>query len=124
MPMGVRSRLLLLAERSSLLLGLVGVVWIGALQLVAARETQLELERFVALRVVAAGAPDQSLWAPDRVRAWREALRGPAPPPLAVLRIPSIGLEVPVLSGTDDRTLDRGVGHVEYTAQPGTDGNL
>ena len=45
------------------------------------------------------------------------------PAPLAVLRIPKIRLEVPVLPGTDDRILDRGVGHIEDTAPPGTDGN-
>ena len=28
-----------------------------------------------------------------------------------------------MLPGTDDRTLDRGLGHVDGTAQPGTDGN-
>ena len=28
-----------------------------------------------------------------------------------------------MLPGTDDRTLDRAVGHIEGTAQPGTDGN-
>ncbi len=39
------------------------------------------------------------------------------------IRIPKIRLEAPVLSGTDDRTLDRGVGHIEDTADPGTDGN-
>ena len=82
--------------------------------------TRHDLERFGALRVV---APDQSLWSPVRVSAWRKALGEPAPAPLAVLRIPKIRLEVPVLPGTDDRTLDRGVGHIEGTAQPGTDGN-
>ena len=70
-----------------------------------------------------AGTPDQSLWSPNRVSAWRKALSDPAPAPLAVLRIPKIRLEVPVLPGTDDRTLDRAVGHIEDTAQPGTDGN-
>ncbi len=40
-----------------------------------------------------------------------------------MLRIPKIRLEVAVLPGTDDRTLDRGVGHIEDTAPPGTDGN-
>ena len=40
-----------------------------------------------------------------------------------MLRIPKVRLEVPVLPGTDDLTLDRGVGHIEYTVQPGTDGN-
>ena len=28
-----------------------------------------------------------------------------------------------MLPGTDDHTLDRGLGHIEDTAQPGTDGN-
>jgi sortase A len=40
-----------------------------------------------------------------------------------VLRIPKIRLEVPVLPGTDDHTLDRAAGHIEDTAQPGMDGN-
>ena len=40
-----------------------------------------------------------------------------------MLRIPKVRLEVPVLPGTDDRTLDRGVGHIEHTVEPGTDGN-
>jgi len=40
-----------------------------------------------------------------------------------VLRIPRIGLEVPVLEGTDDSTLDRGAGHIEDTPVPGADGN-
>jgi len=43
--------------------------------------------------------------------------------PLAVLRIPRLRVEVPVLPGTDDRTLDRAVGHIDDTALPGADGN-
>ena len=42
---------------------------------------------------------------------------------LAVLRIPRIGLEVPVLEGTDESTLKRAVGHIEDTAIPGAAGN-
>jgi sortase A len=87
-----------------------------------------DLERFAALRVTPEQSlrvtPDQSLWSPLRVGAWRQALSEPAPAPLAVLRIPKIRLEVAVLPGTDDRTLDRGVGHIQDTAQPGMDGNL
>ena len=84
------------------------------------------MERFAARRLVAleANTSDQSLWAPERVSAWRKALLEPAPASLAVLRIPKIRLEVPVLPGTDDRTLDHAVGHIEGTAQPGTEGNL
>ena len=106
--------------------GLAGLVWWGAFQIGVATSTRDDLERFAALRVVAAqgGTPDQSLWSANRVSAWRQALSEPAPPPIAVLRIPKIRLEVPVLSGTDDRTLDRAVGHVENTASPGTNGNI
>jgi sortase A len=41
-----------------------------------------------------------------------------------VLRIPRIGLEVPVLEGTDEWTLNRGVGHIADTAIPGAEGNV
>lgn len=43
---------------------------------------------------------------------------------LAVLRIPRLRLEVPVLEGTDEFTLNRGVGRIAGTAQPGEGGNL
>ncbi|HUM11643.1 MAG TPA: class D sortase [Myxococcaceae bacterium] len=75
-----------------------------------------------------AGAPvvevDQSLWDAGRIRAYARALARPAPPPLALLRIPRLGLEVPVLQGTDEWTLDRAVGHIEGTSRPGQAGNV
>jgi len=42
---------------------------------------------------------------------------------LAVLRIPGIHLEVPVLNGTNALTLNRGVGWIAGTARPGEAGN-
>ena len=118
-------RLLLVAERLSWALGLVGLVCWGAFHIEAASATRRHLERFVALQsvVMRAGLPDQTLWSSIRVNSWRKTLSEPAQLALAVLRIPGIGLEVPVLQGTADRTLDRGLGHIEDTAQPGTDGN-
>jgi len=68
--------------------------------------------------------PDQSLWSPERVKAWLLTETGTPDAPLAVLRIPKIHLEVPVLEGTDDATLDRGVGHIAGTALPSAPGNL
>ena len=117
---------LLIAERATWALGLAGLVWWGAFHIGAGSSMRHDLDRFAAIQALAmkAGTPDQSLWSPARVSAWRQALSEPAPAPLAVLRIPKIRLEVAVLPGTDDRTLDRGVGHIEDTAQPGTDGNL
>jgi len=85
-----------------------------------------ELKRFAALQAAPLrepAAPDLSLWDRERISAWRLALTEPAPPPLAVLRIPKIRLEVAVLHGTDDVTLNRAVGHIDDTALPGTDGN-
>ena len=67
---------------------------------------------------------DQSLWNVGRIRAYARALVRPAPPPMAVLRIRRLGLEVPVLEGTDEWTLDRGVGHIEDTPRPGETGNV
>jgi sortase A len=44
--------------------------------------------------------------------------------PLAVLRIPKLRLEVPVLNGTDELTLNRGVGRIPGTALIGQTGNI
>lgn len=67
--------------------------------------------------------PDQRLWSPERVRAWAESRQQATPAPLAVLRIRRLGIEVPVLEGTDDWTLNRAAGHIGDTAAPGEDGN-
>lgn len=73
----------------------------------------------------AATAPvDTSLWSDKRIRAYRDSLNHAFSAPLAVLSIPKIHLEVPVFEGTDDVTLDRGVGRIEGTARPGLAGNL
>ena len=71
-----------------------------------------------------AGAPDFRLWSEERVEAYQSSLLGNVPPPLGVLKIPSVGLEVPLLEGTDDLTLNRGVGHIEGTAAPSGIGNV
>ena len=68
--------------------------------------------------------PDMSLWSPQRIKAWEQAQRHAAGGVLAVMRIPAIRLEVPVLAGSDDITLDRGAGHIEDTALPGDAGNI
>jgi sortase A len=117
-----------LAERAAWAIGIVCLGAWGVLQIDGARGARTELERFALLQAVAAqqqqvGEPDLSLWDEERIHAWRRSLDAPAAPPLGVLRIPKIRLEVAVLPGTDDFTLNRGVGHIEDTAAPGTDGN-
>ena len=69
-------------------------------------------------------APDQSLWAPGRVEAFRESLSGSIRAPIGILRIPSIELTVPIFDGTSSLSLNRGVGRIEGTARVDERGNL
>ena len=63
-------------------------------------------------------------WHPNRIRAWRDALKRLGPPPLATLQIRRLGVNVVVLGGTDDWTLNRAVGHIDGTPKPGDIGNV
>ena len=64
------------------------------------------------------------LWDSARIRAYRSSLAVKFPPPEAILRVPKANIEVPVLEGTDDLTLNRGAGHLPGTALPGQPGNM
>ena len=67
---------------------------------------------------------DFSLWSKKRIAEYEDSLTRHFARPLAVLRISKVQLEVPVLEGTDDLTLNRGVGHIAGTGFPGSDGNI
>jgi sortase A len=58
------------------------------------------------------------------VAAYRSALRVAAPSAEAVLRIPSVGLKVPVMEGTSRLVMNLGAGHIAGTAEPGGGGNV
>jgi sortase A len=64
------------------------------------------------------------LWSAIRVRTYKAALQRQTPATLAILRIPRLELEVPVYDGTSDAVLDLAAGRIEYTALPGTVGNV
>jgi sortase A len=68
--------------------------------------------------------PNQALWTDRRIREYEESLRAEADPPLAVLTIARLDIEVPVYNGTDDFNLNRGVGRIKGTARVGSPGNL
>lgn len=70
------------------------------------------------------GGVDFTLWSPKRIEAYRASLEAQIAAPLAVLRIPKLDLVVPVLEGTDELALNRGVGHIEGTPRPGEAGNV
>jgi sortase A len=68
--------------------------------------------------------PDQSLWGQGRIDAYRDSA-GPEPEAaVGVLRIPAIKLEAPIFDGTAERTLNRGIGRIEGTADVGAAGNI
>jgi sortase A len=72
---------------------------------------------------------DFSLWGERRVNAYRQNVgEHPAIKPagtlLAVLRIPKISLEAPLFDGTDDLTLNHGVGRIAGTSRPDERGNI
>jgi sortase A len=69
-------------------------------------------------------AVDFSLWDPKRIREYEASFAHEIEAPLAVLEIPKLALRVPVLNGTDDLRLNRGVGRVRGTGWPGQAGNL
>jgi sortase A len=73
---------------------------------------------------LAEGPVDVSLWSDVRVKEWKESLAADRRAPLAILRMPRLKIDVPVLEGTDDLTLNRGAGWIEGTARPGEAGNI
>lgn len=68
--------------------------------------------------------PNFVLWSEQRVHQYAESLGKHVASPLAVIRIDRVHVEAPVLEGTDDLTLNRGVGHIAGTALFGENGNI
>lgn len=69
------------------------------------------------------GSPDQSLWSESRIRAFAASEGLEVAPPVAVLRIPSLDLAVPVYPDQRELHLNRGVGLVEGSGSPDKGGN-
>ncbi len=67
---------------------------------------------------------DFALWSVKRMQAYENSLALKLKPPVAVLSIPRLDLEVPVFNGTDDLVLNRGAGRIAGTAGPGEAGNM
>ncbi len=74
--------------------------------------------------ISAVAAPDTTLWAPGRVSDYESSLKADLPPVLGVLKIPSIGLEVPVYPSDSDLLMDRGSGVIDGMSYPHEPGNI
>jgi sortase A len=122
-------------ERLLLICGLFLVALFVGSRIYSAVMSRAELKRFHNLQAQQSVQPssrsvdplfklDFSLWSEKRIAAYEQSLTGQFAPALAVLRIAKVQLEVPVLEGTDDLVLDRGVGHIPGTVLPGEVGNI
>ena len=119
------SSMWLVAEAFAIVLGVGCLAYVGVHYIDGVLARRAALDRFAELRAVGrrTDTPELTLWSPQRIAAWQRSLTLPREEPLAVLHIPRIRLDVPVLKGTSDATLDRGVGHIEGTPMPGAGGN-
>jgi len=121
-------------ERLLLIVGVMMLGLYGAARIHRTVLSNAELQRFKSQQTVSVAGPhgvavttanpDFSLWSEKRVKEYQESLAAHFAPAIGILRIPKINVEVPILEGTDDLTLNRGVGHVADTANPGEDGNV
>ena len=69
-------------------------------------------------------AVDFRLWSAKRIAEYEDSLEQHVAPPLAVLHISKFQLRVPVSEGTDELTLNRGIGNIAGTARPDEEGNI
>ncbi len=111
-------------ERISLLAGVVlltlaGLVWIDGIA--HSRSAIADFER---ARIHVVTPAEQLTWSEGRKSEYERSLSGDAGTTLAILRISSTGMEVPVFDSLSDTALNRGAGHVGGTALPGRNGNI
>jgi sortase A len=69
-------------------------------------------------------APDYSLWDATQIKDYEKALQADYPPPLGILTIRSLDIQVPIFNGTEEYVLDRGAGRIKGMARMDEDGNL
>jgi sortase A len=116
-----------LIERVVWVIGLLALATWALLSIAGPAAARRDVDRFLADRGAASpappSAPDFLLWSDIRIQAWRAAQTEAAPAPTAVLRIRRLAVEAPIYEGTDNGTLNRGVGHIDGTPLPGASGN-
>ena len=129
-------RLVVWIQRFLLIVGLALLASCVTTYIYRGIEVRAELRLFESLRAKTAAETTKSLlpksefkthrglWSEKRVALYEQSVALYVDPPLAVLRILKVQLEVPVLEGTDDLTLNRGVGHIVGTGRPGEEGNI
>lgn len=77
-----------------------------------------------ATRLATVNEPSTELWNATRIDDYAESIKVEAAPPLAVLTIRDLDIQVPVYNGTDEFNLNRGLGRIRGMARLNEDGNL
>jgi LPXTG-site transpeptidase (sortase) family protein len=70
------------------------------------------------------GFPDTTLWNAQRIKDYEDSLLVNADPPIGVLTIADINVQMPIYNGSEDLNLDRGVGRIKGMAWLDETGNL
>jgi sortase A len=114
-PRAKRSAALRWVERGLLGVGSALAIWCAAVLLEAQFTKHLPLEPLVVTQSLPGDA--------------NPSISRPRPAPaagtvLARITAPTVKMTTTVLEGSDDRTLDRGAGHIEDTPFPGERGNI
>lgn len=118
------NRLLKFLERLCLITGLALITLGVTVRVGGMAQRQAAVAEFERLQNTTVSPVDQLNWSPQRIADYQEALQQDAGDTLAVLRIPSRNIEVPVFDSTDEWALNRGSGHVTGTSLPGERGNI
>jgi len=97
---------------------------VRAFEVAAASEISLKKPSSGERALARVAPPNLVLWAEKRIAEYEESLKVEADPPLALMTIEKLDIQVPVYNGADDFNLNRGVGRIKGTAAIDTVGNL
>ncbi len=69
--------------------------------------------------------PDKSLWNAKRINDYQDSLMVNAAPPVGIMKIDDLNIEIPIYNGTEELNLNRGVGRIKGMARMNDEsGNL
>lgn len=102
---------------------IAGGVLCGAF-LLARADSEIGQAQDLAVFAAQLRAPDQGLWSSARVTDYRAALQLPVDPPVAILGVPALELQVPIYPHSNELNLNRGAALIDGMAMPDSGGNL
>lgn len=102
------------------LLALVSLLAFGCTTILPSLQAQADVVRFT--QKLEVSSPNMALWSESRRKAYY--LLHDTNTPLGVLRVERLQLVGPIYAGTDQETLDRGIGHIEGTTKLEGEGNI